>query len=810
MFPNESGLSNEEVKIRQEKYGPNILPEKPPPSDIALLFSQFKNPLILVLFIAGGVTLFIKHFSDAVVIFLAVFINTILGFLQERKASKALHALKSYVTHSVVAFRNGERASVGTDTLVPGDIVVLGQGTKIPADGKLVSANRVYVDEAILTGESSAVRKDEGAPVFMGTIISSGRAIMEVESIGVNTKMGKIALQIQEVEGDTPLQKQLAFFSKQLLVLVFALISSVFLIGLLRNYSVTEMFVTSVALAVSSIPEGLIVSLTVVLAIGMHRILKRGGLVRKLAAAETLGGVTVICIDKTGTLTQGKMSVVGSYGNEVELLEQVTVANDLDDPIVISAFEWGKNKLADNLYEYQRLDSIPFSPQERFFISLHKISDSTSRIYVNGAPELLLDWVDMPSEQKKETLSLIEELSGQGKRLIGFARKDVSADKVTLSAQDAKEKLAWVGILAFTDPVRDGVKKALSKALRAGIRNIVITGDYAKTSQSVLSFLGMDLSPEQIVTGEQLRELGADALRERVNSAVLFARTTPDQKLLIVKALKENGEVVAMMGDGVNDAPALHAADIGIAVGEATDVSKESADLILLDSDFATILAAVEEGRGMFDNIRKIILYLLSDSFGEIVIVLGGMLIGLPLPISALQILWINLVSDGFPNLALTVDPKSVGIMKEKPRSPKEKLVNGWMVCLICIVSAVAGLMALAAFIVTLKITNSITAARSMAFLTLGLNSLAYVFSVKTLLVPFWKARPLENKWLILAVFAGLGLQFFPFSTNSTRQFFGLENLSIYYWLIGMGLSVAVFFIVEMFKSFYHRFWENK
>jgi len=803
MFPNEKGLSNEEVKKRQEQYGLNVLPEKPPPSQLSLVIQQLKSPLVYVLLLAALVTFATGHYADAIIISLAVFINTILGFIQESRASNALYALKRYVTNKTTVIREGKRISVDTSQIVPGDLVVLSQGLKVPADGKLTFSNRLYIDEAVLTGESVPVSKTKDDAVLMGTTVSSGQAIMTVETTGAATRMGAIAGKIQEAEEDTPLQRQLKGFSKQLVVVIGTLTTIVFILGILYRFSVTEIFVTSVALAVSSIPEGLLVSLTVVLAIGMQKILKHRGLVRKLSAAETLGGVTVICVDKTGTLTQGKMEVVDYIGNEKELAEQVLLANDLDDPIVITAFEWGRTIIKDFVSEHQRLDSIPFSPKERFFVSLHEWSDNNNMMFVNGAPELLLHWTTLPEKEKKEVLSTIDSLTKQGKRLIGFARKEVSFDKKSLDTADAKEGLAWIGILAFSDPVRPGVREALGQTVSAGIRTIVVTGDYPKTSEFVLQELGITISKEEIMTGSELEKLTVEQLSQKVKSVRLFARTTPDQKLMIVEALKKNGEIVAMMGDGVNDAPALHKADIGIVVGEATDVAKESADLVLLDSNFSTIVGAIGEGRAMFDNIRKIILYLMCDAFTEIIVVIGGIALGLPLPITAVQILWINLVSDGFPNLALTIDPKRANIMKEKPRPSNERLVSTGMISLIGVVSMVAGFMALLSFIIVYKMSNDIVMARSVAFMILGLDTLAYVFSVRSLMTPFWKNNLFENKWLIVAVVAGFGLQVLPFSTSPLRQLFGVGSLSLIYWLMAIGLSILMFFIVEMFKLIY-------
>ncbi|MBI2464667.1 HAD-IC family P-type ATPase [Candidatus Shapirobacteria bacterium] len=803
MNPAVHGLTLAEVQRRQQQYGPNVLPEKPVPGRLSILTSQLKSPLVFILLIAGLITIVIGHYSDAIIIFLAVFINTILGFVQEYRASNALLALKSYLTEKTEVVREGIRQSIDTTQIVVGDIVYLSQGSKIPADGQLLSANRLYVNESILTGESAPVTKNKNAPVFMGTTIASGQATMVVENIGSLTKMGAIAGEIQEQKEDTPLQKQLKVFSQQLALIIGVVTVFVFILGIYYQYNITEIFITAVALAVSSIPEGLLVSLTVVLAIGMQKILKRRGLVRKMSAAETLGGVTVACIDKTGTLTQGKMTVIDAIGNQKSLARQIQLANDLDDPMVIAAYEWGKSLIPDLNGKSTRLDSIPFSSTEKFFVSLHTSTSKNNLVYVNGAPELVLGWTTLSAIEKKKILATIDKLTKQGKRIIGLARKVVPLTKKTLTHSDAKNNLTWVGLLTFSDPVRLGVKKSLEQTHSAGIRTIVITGDYAKTTIYVLEQLGIMVSEDEVMTGEELQDITTKELAQKVRTIKLFARTTPDQKLTIVEALKKNGEVVAMMGDGVNDAPALHTADIGVVVNDATDVAKESADIILLNSDFSTVVKAIEEGRVIFENIRKIILYLMCDSFVEILIVVGSITVGLPLPVTATMILWINLVSDGFPSLALTIDPQRIDIMKEPPRSPSEKLVNSWMMGLIAMVSLVAGLITLTTFYIVYRLTGDLATARSMAFITLGLDSLSYVFSVRTLSTPFWKSDLFENKWLLVATVAGFILQLLPFATSSLRQFFGLVYLSPVYWLVALGLSLFMFMLVEVVKWAY-------
>lgn len=806
MFPEEKGLNSEEVIKRQSKYGLNVLPEKAPLSRLGILISQLKSPLVYILIMAVVVTVVIGHFTDAVIISLAVFVNTILGYVQEKKSSNALRALRHYLTETATVIRNNQRVEIEISQLVPGDILILNQGDKVPADGKLTFANRLFVNEAMLSGESMPVNKIKEGEIFMGTTIASGQGVMEVVFTGAKTKMGAIAGEVQQKKEETSLQKQLKIFSKQLAILIGMITIMVFILGIWRGYDSQEIFITSVALAVSSIPEGLLVSLTVVLAIGMQKILKGRGLVRELSAAETLGGITTICVDKTGTLTRGKMKVVDYLGAKEDLARQVLLANDLDDPMLVSAFEWGRTIIKNFVSEHQRLDSIPFLAKERFFMSLNRWSKNKNMIFVNGAPEQILPWTTLSPFEKEKILEEIENLTSQGKRIIGYGRKEVGQSKKSLTVEDAKKDLTWVGVLAFSDPVREGVKEALNQTVMAGIKTIVITGDYAKTTEYVLKQLGINIKEEEIMSGDEVRKLSFSQLTEKVKKIKLFARTTPDQKDTIVRALKKNGEVVAMMGDGVNDAPALHKADIGVVVSEATDVAKESADIILLDSNFSTVVRAIEEGRAMFENIRKIIIYLMSDAFAEIIIVAGSIVIGLPLPISAMQILWINLISDGFPNLALTIDPKRENIMKEKPRRPGEKLVNGWMMSLIGLISLVAGISILLVFILVYKATGDLMIARSMAFLTLGLDSLIYVFSVRTLLLPFWKSKPFENKWLIVAVMGGFVLQTIPFLSPVIREFFGLSKLPLICWTGAIFYSFLMFAFVEISKAVYQHF----
>lgn len=802
----ETGLTSQEAQEKIKRYGLNELPEAPPPSNAYLFFSQLKSPLVYVLLVAAIVTFVLHEYTDFMVIIFAVLLNTVLGFFQEKRAGQALRALKKLIHPEAKVIRDSKLQQIEAKYIVPGDIVVLNKGDKIPADGKLVFANRLFVNESSLTGESVSVHKDADEIVYLGTIVTAGQGKFLVENTGVHTEIGKLALSLGEIQTDTPLRRQLSKFSSQLTYLVLGLTLVIFVTGIIFGKTPLEVFETSVALAVAAIPEGLLIGLTVVLAIGMQRILAKKGLVRNLVSAETLGGVTTICVDKTGTLTQGKMQVVDVHGNEEDLALQTILANDLDDPIVIAAYEWGiKNEKFKN-QDYERFDSIPFNSDNKFFTSLHNYDDKQNVMFVNGAPEIVVEQTNLAQHDKDVIRKDLQKLSNEGKRVLGFARKFVSNNKKELSVEDVKD-LEWVGMIGFNDPIRTDVKESLQKTHQAGIKLIVITGDYAQTAASVLKQIDIDINQEDIILGSELETFSDQQLEERVyanNNVKLFARTKPAQKLKIVSLLQSKGEVVAMMGDGVNDAPAITSADIGIVVGEATDVAKESADLVLLDSSFKTIVLAIEEGRGIFNNLRKILLYLMSDAFVGIFVVLAAIFTRFPLPISAAQVLWINLISDGFPNLALTVDPKEKDIMKYPPRSPKEPLLSSWLKWLILIVSSASSAFAFALFYHAYTRTGDIVFARSVVFATVGINSLIYVFSIKGLTQPFWKTNMFNNKWLLLAVFGGLLLQFSPYLVPVISKLLNIVPIGNY-WYGVFGAAGLVFIIIELSKYLLRR-----
>ena len=813
--PRADGLTSAEAAERLALFGPNLLPEEPLPNDLVILLAQLRNPLVYVLGGAALITAVLRRPSDTAIILIAVLINATLGFWQERRANRALAALRQLVKPQTLVVRDGEQQSILLSRVVPGDLAVLAPGGAVPADGEVIEAVDLFVNEALLTGESQPVRKTPAAEALMGTIVVSGRGRMRVAATGARTKMGGLATSVAGPAQDTPLQRQLRRLSRALAVGVGALTLAVFLVGLLTGRPPFEMFLTAVALAVSTIPEGLLISTTAVLAIGMVRILQRKGLVRRLLAAETLGGVTVICADKTGTLTEGTVRVVSYKGDERWLLLGAVLCNNLQDPLEVAEYEWARvilpraevggqeGEAATAIQEltrsYPRIDEVPFSSALRYQATLCT-HESEVLLFVAGAPEIVLAQSDLPPDARQARQADIEASASAGYRLLGFGYKRMPHHVATVEGAGT-DHLTWAGLLLFEDPVRPGVREALSLAEGAGIAVKVITGDYPGTALHLLAQLGKLVAPEQVLLGDELAKMTSHDLAASIQNIVLFARTNPAQKLAIVQALKERGGVVAMMGDGVNDAPALARADIGIVVGSASDVARETADLVLLDSNLATVVAAVEEGRGIFDNLRKIVLYLLSDAFGEIIVVAGSMLLALPLPLTAAQILWIDLVSDGFPDLAITVDPKRRGILEDPPRDPREPLVTRKVGLLIGIIAVASGLIALGVFVAFWKVSGQIELARSVTFLTLGVNTLLYVFSVRNLDKPAWGSDWLSNRWLIAAVLGGFALQALPFYVPMLRDFFDVVPLDASHWLVALSAALGVIAVTELAKA---------
>ncbi len=824
------GLSTHDAGRRLLNYSTNELPEERKPAILLVFLEQFKNPLIYILVIASLMTLYLRDYVDTVVIALAVFVNTILGFIQEYKAQNAIYALKNIFTPKAYVLRSGKTLEIENKYLVPGDIVSLKSGTKVPADIRLIEANDLRVNEASLTGESASVQKKLGVykeekitpdiknTVFWGTEITSGNAAGVVVKTGLETELGKIAKDIRDAkEEKTPLQEKLATLGKNIAIVVLSASVLVFIIGVLSKKEITEMFSTSVALAVAAIPEGLVVSLTVILAIGMQKIFKRKALVRKLVAAETLGSVTVICTDKTGTLTEGNMKVVGWKLNDLsQTLKAAALCNDISNQTEIAL--WEKLRTVDHFdpqrikEKYLRLASIPFSSERKYMAVLNN-ENHDYLIYAKGAPEVILNWCKLGIREKEKWEEITRKWADKGLRVLALCYKYVKGPKSLkpnpqlykdFLHRNIEDRFVFLGLVAFADPVRPEVKEALIECKRAGIRTVVITGDFSSTARAVLEELNIKVDSSEIMEGSELEKMEEDELKSKIANIKLFSRVTPAHKLRIVNILKKIGEVIAMTGDGINDAPALKSSDIGIVVGSATEVARETSDMVLLDSNFKTIVSAIEEGRVIFDNIRKVALYLLSDSFSEIILILASIIFKLPLPLTAAQILWINLVTDGLPGLALAYDPKRYGIMNERPRNAGEPILNTKIKIIIAVTSVITGFISLLVFYFFLKISGNIEFARTVTFAVLGVASLLYVFSCRNLDKSVFKDKNLfSNKFLLGAIFIGFIMQVAAIYIPVLSRIFKTVPLNLYHWIIVLIFSFSVIMSIEAVKYGY-------
>ncbi len=789
------GLTTEEANKRLTAYGPNTLPEKPPRSLLSIFFAQFVNPLILVLLGAATVTIVIGKIIDTSVILVAVLINTILGFIQEFKAETAIHGLKRLLAPRARVFRDGAMEQVAVASLVPGDIVLLSPGDRVSADGVLVEAVNLYINEAILTGESVPVAKradgerDEYTKLSMGTIVSSGRATMRVTETGVRTKIGQLAVSLGETPSTvTPLQMQLGKLARTLAVLVIVLCAIVFGLGVAAGRDIITMGTTSVAIAVSAVPEGMVVALTAILALGMSRIAKRKAIVRTLIAAETLGSVTTICVDKTGTITQGVMRVVKTdLAPGDRAFKAAILANNMSDPLEVALWDWASEhvdpqKITD---EHPRIGEVPFSEVQKFMTVATK-----EGIWMKGAPEVVLGKSKLTQKEKNIWEKKVAAYASEGLRVLALAHG-----------------FTFLGIIGIADPVREGVADAVKELTAAGIAVKIVTGDYRGTAEAIAKSIGLPITDpsRQIIEGKELAAMTSQELSGRISDVLLFCRVIPMDKLKIVTVLQARGDVVAMTGDGVNDAAAIKKADIGIVVADASDVAKEIADVVLVDSNIQTIAAAVEEGRGIFENIRKVVFYLVSGSFVEICIITISIVLGLPLPLTALQILWINLVNDGLPALALTLDPTRRGLMREQPRTKSTPIVDGRIATLVMFVSLSTTILVITAFLWALGSGRDLAYAQTLVFTMVAFVTLIYVFSYRRMHARLTLVSVFRNHWLIVAVAISIALQLFAVYHPWGNDAFGTIGLGSMEWVIVIGASLSMLGMIEGTKAFFLR-----
>lgn len=831
----ERGLSEEEAKIRVSQYGPNVLPEKGQKTIFALLLEQFRDFLVIILIGATVVSFLVGESTDALVIAAILILNAILGVIQEHKANKALEALKKMSVPGCEVIRDGVLKEVSSENLVPGDIVVLREGDFVPADLRLLESRALRIDEASLTGESVAVEKDTGVlspdvpfperinMAYAGTLVIYGRGKGIVVATGTKREIGKIALLLEkEDETLTPLQKHLADLGKLLGILVIGICALIFVLGFWRENQLLEMFMTAVSLAVAAIPEGLPAVVTVVLALGVYRMSQRRAIIRKLPAVETLGCTTYICTDKTGTLTENRMQVRESFslGGEKKLFEIAVLCNDasfgekgfLGDPTEIALLEYVRNQglsIEELWNRYPREDEIPFDSTRKMMSTWHTV-DGQRELLVKGAPDIVLGRCSflfhngqikpLGKEERSMVEKILEDMAKKALRVLAFAYR---ADD--LPQGDPEHNLIFVGLLGMMDLPRKEVKSALQEAKKAGITTVMVTGDNALTAQAIAQELEMLASQDIVVTGMELEKWSQEELREKIKHVRVFARVWPEQKLRIVEALQQHHEVVAMTGDGVNDAPALKKADIGVAMGiTGTDVAKEVADMVLVDDNFATIVEAIREGRVIFENIRKFVLYLLSCNLGEILVVFIPILLGLMRPLIPVQILLINLVTDGLPALALGVDSPEKDLMARKPRDPKEGIITRYYFRFLFWGAVYIALPVIMSFLWGLRVTN-LEAARTMAFLTLGLGELWRAYSFRSERENFWRIDPRTNLYLLGACLSSILLLVVVVLLPPLGRVFGCAPLNFSQWLVTIGFSIVSLSFYEIRKIILRR-----
>jgi len=670
------GLTTQEAKKRQAEYGLNKLDEKKPTPLIVLFLSQFIDILIGLLLVAAIAAYAIGDIIDAGVIVLAVLLNVIMGFIQEYRSQKAMESLKDLIVKTAIVKRDGEIQEINSEDLTVGDVVILEEGGKVPADLKLIEVNDLSLDESSLTGESEAIHKNVDDDVFMESNILSGNGIGIVDKIGMNTHIGKIAQIVQEDDEDTPLKTKVGNLGKTLSAIAIVVCIAIFILELFKGIPLVETFMTAVSLAVAAIPEGLPAVLTLTLALGMSQMAKSDAIVRKLLSVETLGSCTIICSDKTGTLTENRMTVVDSFfTNEEETLKIGKLCNNAiirNDEVIGNQTDGAILKYCGNVkIELKRIDEIPLDSNRKMMTTIHSLNDEENIIFTKGAPEIILTKckyidnngsIEIIDDSFKENITKkIDEMSDKALRVIGFAYK---IDDGT----SPEENLTFTGLLGLIDPPKKDAKQAVSDCKKARIKVKMITGDYKKTACAIARELGI-LTTGKVITGDELESMTLEEYYEIADDIQVYARVKPTQKMRIVEALKNSGNIVAMTGDGVNDTPALKKASIGVAMGDGTDVAKESADMVLQNNDFATIVKAIKEGRKIYDNIKRFVKFQVSTNVGAILTIVGTSLLSLPLPFNPVQLLWLNIVMDSPPAQTLGVEGAERDLMERPPET---------------------------------------------------------------------------------------------------------------------------------------------
>lgn len=795
------GLSQVEVLKHKQQFGDNSLPEKEPITPFGLLLNQFKSPLIYILLLVVVVSLLFRENLDAMLVSAVILLDVFMGFIQEYSAQNTLKKLQKIVKNSIFMIRDGQRQQIETKNLVPDDIVLLGSGDKVPADCQVLEGS-VFVSEAILTGEEELIEKiaeRKKNSLYMGTVVLSGRCTAKVIKIGLQTEIGKIGIDLTAIkETETPLQIRLKKLSRQIAIFVSIIGLLIFVLGVTTNHPLWEMIRFSLLLSVAAIPEGLPIAVTVILSLGMNRILKRQGLVKKLLSIETLGSTSVICTDKTGTITEGIMRVVNVETNNLSrLLYGLTILNTQRNSIDIAIWKYLQKTLKRDpqttLDRVHILHEEIFESEKKYSLSIVDNSHQKDS-FILGAPEIVLAFCSDKEARKQAILSQFYQWTKDGLRVVGLISKK--------GTQKAKTGYHWLGLIGIEDPVRKGVKEAIVKAGQAGISVKIVTGDFRFTAEKVAANIGLKIFPQSIMEGEALEKISITELKKSVSRINLFCRVSPHQKMKIVKALQSRREIVAMTGDGVNDVLALKKADIGVVVGTASDVAKETGDLILLNNNFKTIVEACEEGRVIYQNIIKVVGYTLSNSLVEVILIVGAMIFDLPFPLTIIQLLFLHLICDGPPDIALGFEPADPHIMDEKPRNPQKDHILSWpMLFLVFAISATAGIISLLIFNKQLGI-EGLDNARTMVFATIGTIDLIYIFSYKNLSRPVYRIKELlNNKVLIFSVLYGFSLLTFALYTPFGQKLLNVVPLKISLWPVVMLVALSTVAWVELIKK---------
>ncbi len=864
----DQGLTQAEARARLEREGPNALAEQKGKTRLQMFLAQLNEPMIYILFAAAGVSLLLREFSDAAVVLTVVLINAVVGVVQEGKAQQALEELKKMSSPTAVVRREGQAMEIPAAELVRGDVVILEAGRQAPADLRLTVSASLKADESALTGESLPVEKDAaptlegdsplGDRVNMAYMTSSmvyGRGEGIVTATGMDTEIGKIARMINDSQEEaTPLQKRLADLGKLLGGLALGLCAALFVLALVQGRDVMEMLITAISLAVAAVPEGLPAVVTIVLALGVQRLAKGKAIVRRLPSVETLGAVTVVCSDKTGTLTQNKMTVARCYcdgwqGEPNELLQapsglllaqglalccDASVQGDqrVGDPTEIALVDLAALLGMDKTEldrQFPRTDELAFDSDRKMMTTLHRQGAETLS-FTKGAPDQVLQRCrniqvqgqirPISQQDRQEILEAMSAMSRQALRVLALAcRRGDAAPQ--------EEELTFIGLVGMIDPPREEARQAVASFKSASVRTVMITGDHRDTALAIAKQLGIAEDESQCLSGEELDRMTEGQLAEKIEGLRVFARVSPEHKVAIVKALRAKGHIVSMTGDGVNDAPSLKAADIGVAMGvTGTDVAKSAADMVLADDNFATIEKAIQEGRGIYANIKKSVLFLLSSNFGEIAAMFGAILVGLASPLKAIHILWVNLITDSLPGLALGVDqndPK--GLMNRPPRDPKESLfAHGGLAVTIFYGLVVAGLTLTAFLIAPLRLLAqqgqafSLEAAKALlqdpallaesqtfAFTVLGMSQLFHAVGMRDLERSVFRSRLLGNRLMLLALAAGFALQIAVTEIPFLVRVFGTYSLSLTEWLALAALSAVPLLLHELLLPVFRR-----